>query len=74
MYIHSIGAVCFCCSELPGAETSCYPQRACSLACGESQLLLKSTDVLKLIETLVVGKMGGSDLRVEIQLSDPSAV
>lgn len=33
-----------------GAETLCYPQLACSLACGESQLLLKSTDVLRLIQ------------------------
>lgn len=70
MYIHSIGAVCFCFLELPGAQTSCYPQLACSLACGESQLLSKSADVFGLSETLV----GELDLRVEIQLSHHSAV
>lgn len=56
-----------------GAETSCYPQLACSLACGESQLLLKFSDVLRL-KTLVVGKIDELDLRVKIQLNDPSAV
>lgn len=50
MYIHSIGEVCFCFLVLPGAETSCNPALSCSLACKESQLLMKSTEVLRLAE------------------------
>lgn len=68
MYIHSIDAVCFCFLELPGAETSCYPKLACSLACGESQLLLKSSDVLRLIENTG----GWQDGRAGSQSGDPA--